>query len=601
MIDRSNGSAVRTMKSVAVALMASACWAMALPACAQDVVPPDVMTVSPTGINLSDGSFVFSQTDLKIGSLSLERFYQYALHDADTMPFGLHMGNNFDIYFREHEYTTPKNPTTTTYYRGIVHMGQSASSTYDIAFNVTPVFISPFTDDAYEGILERPSSAYIYTDQNGTVYTFNPAVPVNGAAGITQRVATIAYANGRTLNFVYDAGNHLRTVTSNDGYAIAFDYSGDTVAAACGFDLSQTYVSSATTCSGAALKTSYAYTSGSMTSSTDVLGQTTTYTGAITCIKPPGYATCKVANTYVNAIGGGNRVSQQVMADGSVWQFSGGDPSIKDPDYGSDDGSNFATMLNPDGKYTSFSFTKSSPYSVTDANGKTTQYRFSGGALYQPNAGGLTQGRMLMQAILPEGNEFDATYASSNFNLPLSRTWKAKPGSGLADRTESFTYPSCASPNTRQNCVHPLTYTDPKGAVTNYVYTSYGSIQSEMKPAPSSGAARPLKLYTYVQKFAYVKNSGGALAAAATPIWMLSTETTCQTAAGSNTPACDAAAPRLQTTYQYGADGTADNLLVRGTEVKDLATGVKRLTCFKYDTLGRKISETSPRGTSVCL
>jgi hypothetical protein len=149
--------------------------------------------------------------------------------------------------------------------------------------------------------------------------------------------------------------------------------------------------------------------------------------------------------------------------------------------------------------------------------------------------------------------------------------------------------------------VHPLTYTDPKGAVTNYVYTSYGSIQSEMKPAPSSGAARPLKLYTYVQKFAYVKNSGSALAAAATPIWMLSTETTCQTAAGSNTPACDAAAPRLQTTYQYGADGTADNLLVRGTEVKDLATGVKRLTCFKYDTLGRKISETSPRGTSVCL
>jgi YD repeat-containing protein len=73
----------------------------------------------------------------------------------------------------------------------------------------------------------------------------------------------------------------------------------------------------------------------------------------------------------------------------------------------------------------------------------------------------------------------------------------------------------------------------------------------------------------------------------------------CQTVAGSSTPTCDAAAPRLQTTYQYGADGTADNLLVRGTEVKDLVTGTKRLTCFTYDTLGRKISETSPRGNAI--
>jgi hypothetical protein len=75
--------------------------------------------------------------------------------------------------------------------------------------------------------------------------------------------------------------------------------------------------------------------------------------------------------------------------------------------------------------------------------------------------------------------------------------------------------------------------------------------------------------------------------------------------AGSSTAACDTAAgaPRIQTTYEYGADGTANNLLVRGLVVTDLVTGTSRRTCSTYDPIGRKISETSPRGTaslSVC-
>ena len=117
--------------------------------------------------------------------------------------------------------------------------------------------------------------------------------------------------------------------------------------------------------------------------------------------------------------------------------------------------------------------------------------------------------------------------------------------------------------------------------------------------------ARPLKLYTYVQMSAYVKNSGGTLVSTGVPIWMLSSVTQCQTVAGSSTAACDTAAgaPRLQTTYQYATGAVANNLLVRGTEVKDLVTGTTRLSCFTYDPIGRKISATSPRGNasiSVC-
>src|SRR3546814_10786368 len=77
---------------------------------------------------------------------------------------------------------------------------------------------------------------------------------------------------------------------------MVFDYNGNGDAtAACIFNRSQTYVTASSTCSGAALKTGYGYTTISskvyLTSATDVLGNTTTYTqsvyGGVTCIKPP--------------------------------------------------------------------------------------------------------------------------------------------------------------------------------------------------------------------------------------------------------------------------------------------------------------------------
>ncbi|MDT9046805.1 hypothetical protein RSW36_27180, partial [Escherichia coli] len=82
------------------------------------------------------------------------------------------------------------------------------------------------------------------------------------------------------------------------------------VSAACGFNLSRTYVSTSTTCSGAALKTSYGYDgTNNLISASDVMGQATSYTwgiAGITCVTPPGYSNCKVANTW-----SGIQVSQQ--------------------------------------------------------------------------------------------------------------------------------------------------------------------------------------------------------------------------------------------------------------------------------------------------
>lgn len=165
-------------------------------------------------------------------------------------------------------------------------------------------------------------------------------------------------------------------------------------------------------------------------------------------------------------------------------------------------------------------------------------------------------------------------------------------GSGLSPVTiYSAVYPThCENPRT---CNKPTSETDARGAITNYTYDpAHGGLLTKMEPAPTAGSARPLTVRTYIQKYAHVKNAGGALVPETTPIWLPATETICQTTAGSSTPVCDSGAQQATTAYEYGADGTADSLLLRGVAVT--AGGVTLRTCYSYDSLGRKISETQP-------
>src|SRR3546814_8520648 len=111
-----------------------------------------------------------------------------------------------------------------------------------------------------------------------------------------------------------------------------------------------------------------------------------------------------------------------------------------------------------------------------------------------------------------------------------------------------------------------------------------------MKPAPTSGAARPLTVHTYVQKYAYIKNSRGSLVAASAPVWLPATMTECQTAAGSSSPVCDSGAPPRLNTFQYDDNGTANNLPLRGDTVS--ADGVMLLHYSGQASPARTNSET---------
>src|SRR3546814_15399917 len=85
----------------------------------------------------------------------------------------------------------------------------------------------------------------------------------------------------------------------------------------------------------------------------------------------------------------------------------------------------------------------------------------------------------------------------------------------------TYTYGPCASPGSKKTCGKPASITDPGGHTTNWTYAAaHGGVLTEMKPAPTSGAARPLTVHTYVQKYAYIKNSGGSLVAASAPVWL---------------------------------------------------------------------------------
>ncbi|NWM30123.1 hypothetical protein, partial [Escherichia coli] len=75
-------------------------------------------------------------------------------------------------------------------------------------------------------------------------------------------------------------------------------------------------------------------------------------------------------------------------ADGTVWTYaSNAEPGIITDDGQAidSDGQINGGVMDPDGKSFGGTFTRSSPYSFTDANGQTTQYRYTGASDFFSN------------------------------------------------------------------------------------------------------------------------------------------------------------------------------------------------------------------------
>lgn len=599
-VERRRSSARLRSTLQTVALISSALIGM--PVLASDYLPPKVDTRTPTGVNLADGSFALSDVDISIGTLAFQRVHQGGLRDPELgpLPFGPRMSHNLNIYVANNRGIINRDYGWSDRYKPIVHLGDSASGVYmhDI-YNSS--YVEPSSIDAESGTLSYANDAYTYIAQDGTVYSFDSG---NG-------ISTIAYPNGRKLTFSYSAQRTL--ISDSQGYALLFEKnSSGLITSACGFDLSASYVTTASSCGGAPVRVTYGYTNGHLTSVTDVLGRVTTYAWSgdtITCVTPPGYSTCKIANEYQSPIWDGQyQVTKQTLADGSTWAFTySGNYDGRDPDAGMRDTPTTGTtqVTDPMGKVSSYLFAKTSPYAMTDPNNQTTSYRYTGGTDLEENSADpttwpdLPEGQILTEVDLPEGNKYVAGHGGP-FNALTSETWTAKPSSGLADAVIQYGY-SCPNSILTATCTKPIWKKDPSGNQTDFGYTSFGAVAYEVQPAPTANAARPFKLYTYASKYAYVQNGSGSLVPGSAPLWLPTTLTECQVTGwnGSSTPVCDGNAPQLVTTYEYGPDGTADNLLLRGKVVT--ADGQSLRACYRYDPQGNKIAETSPRaGLTSC-
>ena len=188
-----------------------------------------------------------------------------------------------------------------------------------------------------------------------------------------------------------------------------------------------------------------------------------------------------------------------------------------------------------------------------------------------------------------------------------------KPGSNLPTRVSFANYDTtCTLP---AKCNKPNYVIDANGAQTDYTYdpvtgvvltktlpsVATAAITSDTASCTTSAAqpycVRPQTRFTYAQRYAWLKNSSGGYSQASSPIWVLTQESECRTGApGSSGVGCALAGDEIITSYEYGPDAGPNNLFLRGKVVD--ATGAALRTCYAYDVLGNKLSETSPRGNS---
>ena len=225
----------------------------------------------------------------------------------------------------------------------------------------------------------------------------------------------------------------------------------------------------------------------------------------------------------------------------------------------------------------------SMPTRFTDKLGRQTLYSWS------------SEEKRLLSVTYPEGNSEKFDYDTRSNVIVKKRVPKAQYNGTVLEEKANYDV-TCENFNT---CNQPNAYIDSKGNRTDFTYASFGGRLSELRASPTPGAARPLKLFTYVQRTAYVLTSARALMPTGQPIWMPSSETNCQTMPNSNTLSCDPSATRTDTTYLYGANGTPEALLVHGK--REVSGNQTKLTCYAYDRFRQKISETTPNANlQVC-
>ena len=195
---------------------------------------------------------------------------------------------------------------------------------------------------------------------------------------------------------------------------------------------------------------------------------------------------------------------------------------------------------------------------VTDSINRSTSYAYDEG--FRP-----------VTVTYPEGNSVSVGYdAYGNINW---RTSHAKAGSGLADVTETRSFPTdtCGSSGYPVLCYRPTWTRDGLNRQTDFVYNNNGQMTEQIEPADANGVRRRTTI-VYDTSTGFSRPSSMRVCA-------------------DTGVSCGTSAP-IQTNYGYPVMGNP--LLPTSVNQYDPATGTTLTTTYAYDASGNLISTDGP-------
>jgi len=590
------------------------------------------------------------------GALALNRTLTQPV-PGHANPFA-NLSHNWDVMISELRINIDDPAMAGPDYRITVHFGGRSQTYESYAHSVGFAQKSDggYASLTFTGDRASASVLYTYTAVDGTTVLFR-ALGAGDCAGPSAPrcafVSAITEADGTVLTFDYtpsgsgSGGNQrLRSVTSSRGYALLFEGSGNLVTKACVLNLAQTPLPASGPCpANAPASASYAYTGGvpriASATGPDAAVSSFAYVANSMGFVRPGEAAPWLTNTIMLAsdeMGLQQEiVTQQSFADGGSYAYDYETaPTTNNNPYPAFVGGSYTNALGhvtmmpygwpllhgmntpgstcnmppcpppePDG-FMNFVYQQTpGPEAITDPLGRTTELDYCDpipAAQLPPTE----QNRCVVVPLVaftdPEGARTELQYDGHRNITRVTR--HPRPGSLQPNGQPWPPIVTSAIYDTAnpRSASKPLSMTDARGNTTNYTYApAHGGMLTMTGPAPTVGAPRPQTRHAYAERRAWIA-SGGGHAQAATPVWLRTSTSLCRTSAATGNIAspCATAGDEVRTDYDYGPDSGPNTLLLRGQTVTstDLVNGspvtTTLRTCYAYDVLGRRISETQP-------
>jgi RHS repeat-associated protein len=542
----------RANRRLALAALAALFLPLASQAIAQQmpkgISPPEV-TADPNGLNLLSGKAVMQRPQLSIPAAP-------RLTWTRASDFTMYADGQRDV-------ATKKYGFYAVSYGGLRSEGFDCSNG-----QCTPDHLN-HSNSTFSAVVLGPSS--FRREQTGEGYVFN-VMSFNydsGGVNYTEYFASkVTYPDGETLTLTYDSYNRVTKVQSNIGYNLSLTYwdSFTTSVKTAGIyadinpatPLAQLQYSSdglqVTDLAGRTWTCGVDCGQGAFTGSwgsADSLKLPTDATAALTYTANPtnGFLLQTVNRDGVNWTYTYNGVASQYIL-GALKSYKFDSISVSGPNgYGR----TYAIQSHDYGSNTGFL----PRYEIWHVNSSTDELSRVTTYAYDVN-------QKLTAVTYPEGNSVNVTYDARG-NI-ITRTDKAKPGSGLPDIVQQAFFSSTCSGVT---CWRPTWYKDANLKQTDFVFNTSGQLTQQLDPADAAGVRRETdNAYTL----------SGTLSRK-TLTRVCGQTTTCSGNAESDTE------------YTY----FGNTFLPATVTVKEEATGATRTTTYTYDPAGRLLSADGPR------